>query len=55
MWQNFASDNYKMIDMLMPLKSLLLVDFYLFNAIKINKKQGIHFVDFIGLKEKIAL
>ncbi|CAD8129125.1 unnamed protein product [Paramecium sonneborni] len=55
LWRSFAADNYKMIDMLMPLKSLLLLDFYLFNAIKINKKQNHHFVDIIGLKERLAL
>ncbi|CAK84022.1 unnamed protein product (macronuclear) [Paramecium tetraurelia] len=55
LWTTFAADNYKMIDMLMPLKSLLLLDFYLFNAIKINRKQTHHFVDIIGLKEKLAL
>lgn len=35
-WQQIASDNYRMIDLLMPLKSLLLLDYLLFNAIHIN-------------------
>lgn len=43
-----------MIDLLMLLKSLLLLDFFLFNAIKINRLQDEQFIDIAEIKEKIG-
>ena len=51
---NIAVDNYKLIDYLVPLRTLLLIDFYLTNIIQINNKQSIQFFDFISLKEKLS-